>query len=316
MLCVISVSILWWHGQVVRQKPAKLRSPVRIWVPPYFKQLFQVMLYLVATPIGHLGDITFRAIETLKSCAYILCEDTRHSQTLLTHYQINTPLKSFHKFSEASKEDSIIANLHENKNIALISDAGTPGISDPGERLVKRCITENISVVSVPGPCAAITAITCSGMSTDVFQFIGFLPRKPKELRKTLQSILMYPGTTICYESPLRLLKLLELLHELAPVRPLAVARELTKKFEEVVRGSAHELTQYYSCHPLKGEIVFLIEGNLEKKEEWSELTPEDHVAHLQDTYQLSRQEAIKLAAEQRNVPKREIYNKVMRHPL
>jgi|EndMetStandDraft_5_1072996.scaffolds.fasta_scaffold352466_1 16S rRNA (cytidine1402-2'-O)-methyltransferase len=270
------------------------------------------MLYLVATPIGNLGDITYRAVEILKNCDYILCEDTRHSQALLHHYDINKPLKSFHKFSEASKEHLILQDLTNEKKIALISDAGTPGISDPGERLVKACIKSNIPVQSIPGPCAAIAAITCSGLSTSVFQFMGFLPRKPSELRRCLQEILAYSGTSILYESAQRIPKVLSLLEEQAPTRSLAIARELTKKFEEMIRGTAAELLHYYAKHPLKGELVFLIEGN-KNEQNWEDWTPEEHVLFLEDSYKLSRMEAIKMAAAQRKIPKREIYNKMIK---
>jgi|694.fasta_scaffold07759_10 16S rRNA (cytidine1402-2'-O)-methyltransferase len=269
------------------------------------------MLYLIATPIGNLGDMTFRAVEMLQQCDYVLCEDTRHSRLLLEHYKIDTPLKSFHKFSEASKEKEVLSDLQSGKEIALISDAGTPGISDPGTRLVKSCLEERIPVVSIPGPCAAIAALTCSGLDTDTFQFIGFLPRKPNSVRKILQEALMYSGTTICYESPQRLLKVLSLIDELSPDRHLVVARELTKKFEETIRGKAKEIIEHFSHSAPKGEIVLLIEKAAEILD-WSKLTPEEHVDFLQHAYHLCKQEAIKLAAKQRNVPKREIYNKII----
>lgn len=267
------------------------------------------MLYLVATPIGNLGDITFRAIETLKSCDYILCEDTRHSLALLNHFEIKKPLKSFHKFSEVGKEDDVVSDLKEGLVIALISDAGTPGISDPGTLLVQRCVSEGIAVQSIPGACAAIAAISCSGLDTDRFQFCGFLPKKSKELKTVLQEHLSYPGTTICYESPNRLIDVLTAISELAADRPLVVARELTKKFEEVRRGTAQELIAYWKDHILKGEIVLMISGQKEVALDWATLSPEEHVQMLQDTYSLNRNEAIKMAATLRGVPKRDIYN-------
>lgn len=267
------------------------------------------MLFLVATPIGNLQDITFRAIETLKNCDYILCEDTRHSLTLLKHYGIAKPLKSFHKFSEFAKEDHVIEDLRQGKQVALISDAGTPGISDPGALLAKRCIQENIPVTSIPGPCAAITALTVSGLATDLFQFFGFLPKKAKELKSTLSTILAYSGTTICYESPFRLLEVLKTLSELAENRLIVVCRELTKKFEEIKRGTAKELLDYFETHPLKGEIVLLISGEHKQEINWESLTPEEHVAYLEKTYQLTRNEAIKMAANMRGTPKRTLYN-------
>lgn len=271
------------------------------------------MLYLVATPIGNLGDITQRALETLRACDYILCEDTRHSLSLLTHYSIQKPLKSYHKFSNESRTEEILQDLISGSTVALISDAGTPGISDPGTHLVQQCIDHNISVVAIPGACAAITALSCSGLETDRFQFFGFLPRKSGELQHTLQEILTYPGTTICYESPNRLIDVLKTLNELAPNRKIAVGRELTKKFEEMQRGTAAELISYWEANTLKGEIVLLIAGEKQPaSDEWEKLTPEQHVSFLEETYHLSRQEAIKMAAKMRGVPKREIYNKMI----
>jgi len=267
------------------------------------------VLFLVATPIGNLQDITFRAIETLKNCDYILCEDTRHSLTLLKNYGIEKPLKSFHKFSECAKEDHVIEDLQQGKQIALISDAGTPGISDPGALLVQRCAQENIPVTSIPGPCAAITALTISGLNTDLFQFFGFLPKKSKELKSTLSSLLSYSGTTICYESPFRLLEVLKTFSELSENRPLVVCRELTKKFEEIKRGTAKELFDYFETHPLKGEIVLLISGEQKQEIDWEHLTPQEHVAHLEKTYHVTRNEAIKMAATMRGTPKRSLYN-------
>jgi 16S rRNA (cytidine1402-2'-O)-methyltransferase len=269
------------------------------------------MLYLIATPIGNLSDITIRALELLKSCDYVLCEDTRHSRRLFDHYEIQTQLKSFHMFSEARHEDGVIEDLKNGKSIGLISDAGTPGISDPGSRLVKRCRNEGIAVYSIPGACAAIAGLTCSGLDTDRFEFRGFLPRKESELRTALQEILAYPGTTICYESPERLMDALEQIKVLAPERKIVVARELTKKFEEVISGTAQKLIAHFTENPLKGEIVLMIEGKTESVD-WSTLTPEEHVAYLENTFSMDRKEAIKMAAAQRGIPKRTIYNKMM----
>ncbi len=268
------------------------------------------MLYLVATPIGNLADMTYRAVEILKQSHYILCEDTRHSRLLLNHYQITTPLHSYHKFNEAAKEQAIILDLQANQTIALISDAGTPGIADPGHRLVQKCLIEKIQVSAIPGACAAITALTCSGLATDLFQFFGFLPKAQVALKKALvEQILDYTGTTICYESPHRVLAVLTLLHELVPEREIVLARELTKKFEEVVRGTANFLLNYYQTHLLKGECILLIAGKgNEVATDWQLLTPEEHVNLLMSTYQLSSTEAVKLAAKQRGVPKRILY--------
>lgn len=268
------------------------------------------MLYLVATPIGNLKDITLRALEILKECDYILCEDTRYTAILLKHFEIKKPLESFHKFNEKLKENKIILDLKNGLTVALVSDAGTPGISDPGAKLVQACIQEEIQVTSIPGPCAAVVALSCSGLASDRFQFFGFLPRKAGELKTVLQEILTYPSTTVCYESPHRLLKVLEAIHQLAPERRLVVARELTKKHEELNRGTALEQINHFQSNVLKGEIVLLISGKTDSKQEadWSQLSPEEHVSLLEKEYKLSRQEAIKMAAKIRGVPKREIY--------
>ncbi len=268
------------------------------------------MLYLVATPIGNLLDITYRAIETLKSCDYILCEDTRHSLFLLHHYGIHKPLRSYHKFNEASQAQAILKDLQAGQQIALISDAGTPGISDPGTGLVQLCIDRQIPITAIPGPCAAIQALSCSGLSTDRFQFWGFLPRKAGELRRALQQILSYSGTTICYESPKRLLAVLQLVKEIDITRQLVVARELTKKFEEIYRGTAETLLAHWMGKTLKGEIVLLFSPNsVEAEQEWKKLSPEEHVNFIQETYKISRQEAIKVVAQLRGVPKRQVYS-------
>lgn len=274
------------------------------------------MLYLVATPIGNLADITFRAIEILKSADYILCEDTRHTLNLLRHYDIQKPLKSFHKFNETSREDDIIRDLTGGAKIAVVSDAGTPGISDPGAQLVQRCVQEGIAINAIPGACAAIAALTCSGLSTERFQFFGFLPRKEGELQRVLQEILLYAGTTICYESPKRLLDTLNYLLEMAPNRQVVVARELTKKFEEICRGTPKEVLARWTDDDatVKGEIVLLISGDKGVViQDWEGLTPTEHVELMQSTYNLARNEAIKMVAEIRGVPKREIYNSTER---
>jgi 16S rRNA (cytidine1402-2'-O)-methyltransferase len=270
------------------------------------------MLFLVATPIGNLGDITHRALQTLAACDAILCEDTRYSSRLLQHYDIQKPCYSFHKFNESQKEDSLILQLKSGKKFALISDAGTPGIADPGELLVKRCVEESIPVTAIPGPCAAIAAVSCSGFSTQQFQFYGFLPRTENALKSALLEILPYKGTTICYESPKRLADTLTLLAELAPTRQIAVARELTKLHEEVARGTAEILLSRYQ-NEIKGEIVLLIERNQETIEAtWMQLAPEEHVKQVEQTYGLSKRDAIKMVATLRGQSKREIYNSLL----
>ena len=176
------------------------------------------MLFLVATPIGNLADISFRAIEVLTSCDLILCEDTRHSIKLLNHYQIKKPLLSYHKFNEVASIDKIISKLKDSANIALISDAGTPLIADPGYKLVEKCIEEGIAITAIPGACSTIDALLLSGLNVERFQFAGFLPRQQKELKKLLQEFASYPGTTINYESPERILKTVETLKAYFPI--------------------------------------------------------------------------------------------------
>lgn len=265
------------------------------------------MLYLIATPIGNLKDITYRAIDALRACDHILCEDTRTSSHLLKHYEISTPLKSFHQFNEASREDQVIADLKDGKSIGLITDAGTPCISDPGYRLVRRCREEGLEVTSIPGACAAVTALSGSGLPSNRFQFIGFLPKKQGQLKEVLIDALLYEGTSITYESPHRLINTLEFLDQLYPAAKICVCRELTKKFEEYKFGPADTIANHYRETPPKGEIVLLIQGGI-KEEVWKSLDPIEMVTYFQDLFNLSTKEALKLAADQSGLPKRELY--------
>lgn len=268
-------------------------------------------LFLVPTPIGNLADITYRAVETLSNSDYILCEDTRHSVTLLRHYSIQKPLKSYHKFNETKALEQILEDLDLGKSISLISDAGTPCIADPGAILVKACLERGIEISALPGPSATVTALSASGLSTDHFQFVGFLPKKKGELEAILRQYLCFPGTTLSYESPKRLVKTLEILNTLSPDHELVIARELTKKFETYHRGTASQLLLYFKEHPVKGEIVFLIGSALESQDDWSSMSPTEHVSMLQNSHGLELKEAIKLAAQQRGVSKRDIYKEV-----
>lgn len=261
------------------------------------------MLYFVATPIGNLSDISLRALETLRASAYILCEDTRRSQILLSHFDIKKPLKSYHQFNELKSQEKILEDLKNGLTISLITDAGTPGISDPGYLLVQACQNENIPYTLIPGPCAPIHALVLSGFKTDLFQFVGFLPKKSSELKKMMLDLLQYKGTSICFESPQRIEKTLQLLDELASDRKIAIARELTKIHEECLAGTPKELLK----SSFRGEIVLLISGN-EQPVEYS-MTPEEHVKQLQEEFGLSKKEAIKMAAELRGVSKKAIYH-------
>ncbi|KAF3361496.1 Ribosomal RNA small subunit methyltransferase I [Chlamydiales bacterium STE3] len=270
------------------------------------------MLFLVATPIGNLSDITFRAIETLKSCDLILCEDTRHTLKLLNHYEIKKPLYAYHKFNESATLEKIIIKLKEGNAICLVSDAGTPLIADPGYVLLQRCIQESIEVTALPGPCAAINALILSGFDSRRFQFVGFLPKQQKELIKALQEYIPYPGVTLGYESPERITKTVTILSEIAPQLSIAIARELTKKFEQVLRGTALEVVNQLHQTPIKGECILLLQGQ-PSSIDYSDLSIEEHIQQIEKAFSLSRKEAIKIVAEQRHSPKRNIYKEALK---
>jgi len=219
------------------------------------------MLYIVATPIGNLGDITLRAVEALKAADLIAAEDTRHSGNLLKHLGIQKPFVSYHEHNEAMRTAELADRLAAGENVALISDAGMPGISDPGARLIGRCIELDLAFTIIPGPSAILTALVGSGFSTERFCFRGFLPVKSGQRERELLAAVAREETTIFFESPYRLTKTLAKCAELMPARLLCVARELTKKFEEFRRGTAEELLAHYAARAVKGEIVLLIAG-------------------------------------------------------
>jgi 16S rRNA (cytidine1402-2'-O)-methyltransferase len=218
-------------------------------------------LYLVATPIGNLEDITLRALRVLKECDVVAAEDTRHSGQLLKHFGISKPLLSYFQFNEAKRSEEIIERLRRGEKVALVTDAGSPGISDPGERVVKAAITAGLRVESVPGPCALVAALTASGLPTDEFHFIGFLPHKSGQRRNKLESLKAFDGTLVLYESPYRIEKLLGELNEVFPDRDVVLARELTKKFEELLRAKPAALLEAARQRTLKGEFVVLVGG-------------------------------------------------------
>jgi 16S rRNA (cytidine1402-2'-O)-methyltransferase len=224
-----------------------------------FPPLQKGTLYLVATPIGNMEDITLRAIRTLKDCDVIAAEDTRRTGLLLQRLGFRKPLLSYHTFNEARRENGLIQRLKDGQIIALVTDAGSPGISDPGQRIASAAIEAGLRVESVPGPCAFIAALSSSGLPTDRFYFLGFLPHKSGQRNKALSSALACPGVVALYESPYRIEKLLHELQTLAPERSLVLARELTKKFEEWFRGTPAELIEKTSTRSLKGEFVVLI---------------------------------------------------------
>jgi 16S rRNA (cytidine1402-2'-O)-methyltransferase len=216
-------------------------------------------LYLVATPIGNLEDITLRALRTLRECDAIAAEDTRHTGVLLKHFGISKPMLSYHTFNEAKRSEEIIERLKHGAKLALVSDAGSPGISDPGERVVRAARAAGLRVESVPGPCALVSALTASGLPTDEFHFIGFLPHKSGQRHNQLEALKPFTGTLVLYESPYRIEKLLGELSEAFPERTIVLARELTKKFEEFLRGKPAELIEQTKTRSLKGEFVVLI---------------------------------------------------------
>lgn len=258
------------------------------------------MLSVVATPIGHLEDLSKRALQTLEASDAILCEDTRRSSILLHRYGIKKPLISYHKFKEQAALERILLDLEAGRHLALISDAGTPCINDPGERLIDACRERGIAVTAIPGPCSLIQALVLSGLDSSRFQFLGFLPKKAGPV---LRQAMSYPGTTIAFESPERLVETLRLIDD---QRRVAVVREMTKTYEECRRGKASELWAHYKAHPPKGEIVLVIEAGKAP----DDLSLEELVEMLQDLHGLSLKEAIKQAAKWKNVQKREVYKK------
>lgn len=221
----------------------------------------QGKLYICATPIGNLEDITIRAIKTLRQVDLIAAEDTRRTIKLLNRYKIKKPIISYYEHNELLREDLFIEKLNEGHTIALVSDAGTPGLSDPGYRLIKRCIDEGVEVEVLPGPCAAITALVASGLPTDKFLFYGFLPRKKGGRKKVLIGLSEEDKTIVIYESPHRIMSLLDELVEIFGDRKIVLARELTKKFEEIIRGTPKEIISGLKSRKLKGEIVLVING-------------------------------------------------------
>ena len=218
-------------------------------------------LYLVATPIGNLEDITLRALRTLKECDVVAAEDTRRTGQLLKHFDISKPLLSYFQFNEAKRSEQIIERLRRGEKVALVTDAGSPGISDPGERVVKAATAAGLRVESVPGPSALVAALTASGLPTEEFHFIGFLPHKSGQRRRELERLKSIAGTLVFYESPYRVGKLLVELNDLFAGRQVVLARELTKKFEEYLRGTPAELLEVLKRRSLKGEFVVLVAG-------------------------------------------------------
>lgn len=265
------------------------------------------ILYLVATPIGNLNDITLRALEILKSVDLIAAEDTRHTLKLLNYFEIAKPLISYHRHNEEIKSDILINKLIDGESIALVSDAGTPGISDPGEEIVKKAIENNITIVPIPGACAMVNALICSGIDTKEFTFIGFLPLNKKLRKEKLEKIQNSRNTMIIYEAPHKLKATLEDLSKILENRQVVLAREITKIHEEFIRGTIQEIID--RLEEIKGEIVIIIEGNQNNIEdkELNNLSLEEHYKYYENL-NYNKKDIIKMMAKDRNVTKNEIY--------
>ena len=274
-------------------------------------------LYLCATPIGNLEDITLRVLRILKEVDLIAAEDTRNSIKLLNHFQISTPMTSYHEHNKIEKGQKLVEKMLGGKQIALITDAGTPGISDPGEELVRMCYEAGLEVTSLPGPAACVTALTLSGMPTRRFAFEAFLPMDKKERRRVLEELTGETRTIVLYEAPHRLTRTLRELRDSLGDRKATLCRELTKRYESAFLSSLEELCSYYQEQDPKGECVLVIEGKsvLEKEEEdrgkWMELSVDEHMAFYEGQG-IQRKEAMKRVAKDRGTSKREIYQRLL----
>lgn len=276
-------------------------------------------LYLCATPIGNLEDITYRVLRTLKEVDLIAAEDTRNSIRLLNHFEIKTPMTSYHEYNKIDKAYQLVAKMREGKNIALITDAGTPGISDPGEDIVRICYEEGIPVTSLPGAAACITALTMSGLPTRRFAFEAFLPKDKKEHQAVLEELKTETRTIIIYEAPHHLVRTLqELSDTLGGDRRLTICRELTKRHEEKLQMTLTDSLSYYEVNEPRGEYVLIIAGRSReemKKEEqagWEALSLEEHMAHY-ESQGIDRREAMKRVAKDRGGSKRDIYQALLK---
>lgn len=271
------------------------------------------VLYLCATPIGNLQDMTPRVIEALKNADLIAAEDTRNSIKLLNHFEIHTPMTSYHEYNKVEKAHALIAQMQAGKNVALVTDAGTPAISDPGEVLVKLCHEAGIRVTSLPGPAACITALTLSGLSTRRFCFEGFLPSDKKEKAEVLEECREESRTMIFYEAPHHLKRTLQELYEVMGDRKITLCRELTKKFESVMPVTFADAVAYYEEHEPRGEYVLVIEGKSreekrrEEQSSWQEVSVAEHVK-IYERQGMDRKSAMKQAAKDRGISRRDVY--------
>ncbi len=277
----------------------------------------QGMLYLCATPIGNLSDITYRVLETLGSVDIIAAEDTRNSIKLLNHYKIKVPLTSYHEYNKYDKANELIDKMRGGANVALITDAGTPSISDPGCVLTDMCHEAGIKVTSLPGPCALITALTLSGFDTRRFVFEGFLPPQKKERQRVLSELTNETRTTVLYEAPHHIVATLKELYDTLGDRGIALCRELTKKFEEVIRMRLQDMQQYFEEHEPRGEYVIVLEGRSpeeiqsRKEQDFRETDINDHMA-IYEQQGMDRKEAMKKVAADRGISKRDVYRMLL----
>lgn len=272
-------------------------------------------LYIVGTPIGNLEDITLRALRVLEEVDVIAAEDTRHTVKLLNHFELKKHLLAYHQHNEQSGSEKLLEFLTAGKNIALVSDAGMPIISDPGSVIVSRCNEAGITVEVVPGPNAGLCALVLSGIDARAFTFLGFLGKQNKEIREGIEKIAASENTVILYETPHRLVKTLEAMVQVIPDRKMSISREITKKYEETRMGTVQEHLNWYSENPPKGEFVLVIEGGdgfTEGGQDLMSLPLEDHMAHYEDQG-MGEKEAMKQVARDRGVSKRDIYNELKR---
>lgn len=275
------------------------------------------VLYVCATPIGNLEDITYRVVNTLKSVDLIAAEDTRHSMKLVSHFDIHTPLTSYHEHNKIEKAVILVDKMLDGTNIALITDAGTPAISDPGEELVRQAVAAGIEVTSLPGACACITALTMSGLSTRRFAFEAFLPSDKKDRAAVLEDISEETRTIVIYEAPHRLTKTLAELRSVLGNRKITLCRELTKKYENCIYTTFDEAIQIYSKEDPRGEFVIVIEGNsindkaVQKREGYLQMSIEEHM-EIYLSEGIDKKEAMKMVAKDRGVSKRDIYNQLI----
>ncbi|MFP7737897.1 16S rRNA (cytidine(1402)-2'-O)-methyltransferase [Priestia aryabhattai] len=276
------------------------------------------VLYLVPTPIGNLEDMTFRAIRILKEADYIAAEDTRQTKKLCNHFEIDTPITSYHEHNKHTKSEQLLSDLNSQKNIALVSDAGMPCISDPGYELVVSAVKEGYTVVPLPGPNAALTALIASGLPTGQFYFYGFLNRNKKQRKEQLQKLQYIKESMIFYEAPHRLKETLKSIEEILGNRSIVLCRELTKRYEEFLRGSVLEAIEWTDATDVRGEFCLILEGTNEEAPDesnlwWEQLTVIEHVDYYIEEG-LSNKEAIKQAAKDRDVSKRDIYSEYHVH--